>query len=103
MLEVVPMHVRRERNEILQRLSENKRRNFYREHLGQSREVLLEPSKREGFLQGFTDNYIKVMMPEKGHKVNTLALMTLGDYHAESNTMHGADKGQLRTTVPTPA
>ena len=38
----VPMHVRRERNEMLRILSEKKKRFFYNEHLGSCRKVLFE-------------------------------------------------------------
>jgi threonylcarbamoyladenosine tRNA methylthiotransferase MtaB len=57
---VVPMHVRRERNEMLRILSEKKRRHFYSQYLGQIREVLFENHKNTSLLTGFTDNYIKI-------------------------------------------
>jgi threonylcarbamoyladenosine tRNA methylthiotransferase MtaB len=57
---VVPMHVRRERNEMLRILSEKKRRHFYSQYLGQTREVLFENHKNTSLLTGFTDNYIKI-------------------------------------------
>jgi threonylcarbamoyladenosine tRNA methylthiotransferase MtaB len=57
---VVPMHVRRERNEMLRILSEKKRRHFYSQYLGQTREVLFENHKNSTLLTGFTDNYIKI-------------------------------------------
>jgi threonylcarbamoyladenosine tRNA methylthiotransferase MtaB len=57
---VVPMHVRRERNEMLRILSEKKRRHFYNQFLGQTREVLFENHKNATLLTGFTDNYIKI-------------------------------------------
>jgi threonylcarbamoyladenosine tRNA methylthiotransferase MtaB len=59
----VPMHKRRERNEMLRILSEKKRRAFYQQFMGEKRPVLFEKSKRTGFLTGFTDNYIKIEMP----------------------------------------
>ncbi|MEZ4985312.1 MAG: tRNA (N(6)-L-threonylcarbamoyladenosine(37)-C(2))-methylthiotransferase MtaB [Saprospiraceae bacterium] len=57
---VVPMAERKRRNEILQLLSEKKRRAFYQRHIGETRPVLLEKGNRDGFLSGFTDNYIKI-------------------------------------------
>lgn len=63
MNDAVPMNVRRKRNEILRSLSEKKRRAFYRKHLYTAREVLFEPSGKEGVMSGFTDNYIKIEMP----------------------------------------
>lgn len=61
--EVVPMEVRHKRSKQLQILSEKKRRYFYNRFLGQEMEVLLESENHDGFLNGFTDNYIKVVVP----------------------------------------
>ena len=60
----VPMHKRRERNEMLLILSEKKRHAFYQQFLGQTREVLFEKHKNPKFLTGFTDNYIKIELPK---------------------------------------
>jgi threonylcarbamoyladenosine tRNA methylthiotransferase MtaB len=68
----VPMKERRTRNEMLRILSEKKKRAFYREHLGEIRSVLLEKSNKSGFLSGFTDNYIKIQVPENEGFVNTM-------------------------------
>ncbi len=69
---VVPLNERRRRNEMLTILSEKKRRYFYTRHLGQVREVLVEQSKTEGLLSGFTDNYIRVTFPGEARLVNRL-------------------------------
>lgn len=59
----VPMQERRRRNEMFKILSEKKRRHFYQQHLSETRPVLIEKSKKEGFVTGFTDNYIKIEAP----------------------------------------
>lgn len=64
MPEVVPMHVRRERNEMLRILSEKKRRAFYQPFIGTMRKVLFENHKNPNLLTGFTDNYLKVELPK---------------------------------------
>jgi threonylcarbamoyladenosine tRNA methylthiotransferase MtaB len=56
----VPMHIRRERNEMLRILSEKKRRAFYAQFIGTTRDVLFENHKNASLLTGFTDNYIKI-------------------------------------------
>jgi threonylcarbamoyladenosine tRNA methylthiotransferase MtaB len=56
------MHKRRERNEMLRILSEKKRRAFYNNYIGQTREVLFENHKDARFLTGFTDNYVKIVL-----------------------------------------
>ena len=63
MTDQVPMHVRRQRNEMLRILSDKKKRAFYEQHLNTTRQVLFEESKKDGFMTGFTDNYIKVETP----------------------------------------
>ncbi len=59
----VPMQERKRRNEMFNILSEKKRRYFYQQHLSETRPVLIEKSKKEGFVTGFTDNYIKIEAP----------------------------------------
>lgn len=60
---VVPVQVRKQRNKMLRILSEKKLRDFYSRHLGKSYPVLLESEMKEGLMQGFTPNYIKVRIP----------------------------------------
>lgn len=68
---------RRRRNKMLTILSEKKRRYFYEQHLGSNREVLLEQSKEEGKMSGFTDNYMRVELPLQEGLLNTLAPVQL--------------------------
>ena len=56
----VPMDKRRERSKILHLLSDRKKRAFYETQIGQKRQVLFEQEENEGFLYGFTENYVKV-------------------------------------------
>jgi len=58
--DVIPTEVRRKRNRMLKILSEKKLRNFYEQHIGTERIVLFESGNKDGFLYGYTDNYIKV-------------------------------------------
>lgn len=72
MPEVVPVEERRRRNEMLTILSEKKRLHFYRNHLGETRDVLFEASKEKGKMSGFTDNYIRIEMPLDEAMINTI-------------------------------
>lgn len=58
--EIIPIEERRRRNEMLRILSEKKRNAFYEQHLNSIRTVLFESENDEGYMHGFTDNYIKV-------------------------------------------
>lgn len=81
--EVVPVNVRRQRNEALRNLSIKKKQAFYQSHLGTGRLVLFEKSKKEGLMTGFTDNYIKVELPYDIAKVNQIDDFTLGQLTPE--------------------
>ena len=68
---IVPMAIRKERNQQLRTLSNHLRRKFAGSFLGQSRQVLLEKSKKKGRWTGFTDNYLKVDLPQNNsHQLN---------------------------------
>lgn len=60
----VDMGERRRRNEMLRILSTKKKRAFYEQFVGQEKPVLIEHSKEDDMVTGFTDNYIKVSLPE---------------------------------------
>lgn len=52
--------VRADRSKMLHILSEKKRRAFYGTQLGKSAEILFEGDHKNGFMHGFTRNYVKV-------------------------------------------
>lgn len=68
----VPMNIRHKRSKMLRGLSVKKRRAFYESQLGQTKTVLFESENREGYIQGFTENYVKVKTPWNPELVNTL-------------------------------
>jgi len=74
---VVPNQQRAERSKMLHILSEKKRINFYRNHLGESREVLFEESEPNGIMNGFTDNYIKISAKYDPLLINELKVVHL--------------------------
>ncbi len=68
----VPLKVRGKRSKMLRGLSVKKRRAFYESQLGTTRTVLFEGENKEGYIHGFTENYVKVKSPWKPDLVNTL-------------------------------
>lgn len=60
---VVPMNVRHERNKILRNISYTKMQHFTEKHIGETRKVLFEGHNKNGTMEGYTDNYIKVTTP----------------------------------------
>lgn len=61
MKEVVPVKVRGQRTTMLRGLSEKKKRAFYESQLGKTRPVLFEHDVKNGKMEGYTDNYIRVV------------------------------------------
>lgn len=68
----VPMEVRRERSKQLHLLSERKKQAFYQTQIGQTKKVLFEQEENEGFLYGFTENYVKVKTPFTPELINQI-------------------------------
>lgn len=68
----VPANVRAKRSKMLRGLSVKKRRAFYESQIGTNRTVLFEGENKEGYIHGFTENYVKVKAPWNPELVNTL-------------------------------
>ena len=52
--------IRNKRSKMLRILSAKKKRNFYEKNIGTIRTVLFENQNKNGYIQGYTENYIKV-------------------------------------------
>lgn len=74
---IVPKKVRAKRSKMLRGLSAKKRRAFYETQIGSTRTVLFEGENKEGYIQGFTENYVKVKAPWNPELVNTLQQVEL--------------------------
>ncbi len=69
---VVPMNVRHERNKTLRNLSYMKMQYFIGQHTGQTRNVLFENHKKNGMMEGYTDNYIRITTPYRSEWANEI-------------------------------
>ena len=74
---IVPKKIRAKRSKMLRGLSAKKRRSFYESQLGNTLTVLFENENKEGYIQGFTENYVKVKTPWNPELINTLHEVTL--------------------------
>ncbi len=74
---VVPKKTRAKRSKMLRGLSVKKRRAFYEAQLGNTVTVLFENENKEGYINGFTENYVKVKTPWNPELINTLHTITL--------------------------
>ena len=68
----VAKNIRSKRSKMLRGLSVKKRRAFYEGQIGTDRTVLFENENKEGYIHGFTENYVKVKTPWNPELVNTL-------------------------------
>ena len=59
----VDSKTRHKRSKLLRGLSAKKRHAFYQSQLGKTKTVLFESENKSGYIQGFTENYVKVRMP----------------------------------------
>jgi threonylcarbamoyladenosine tRNA methylthiotransferase MtaB len=80
---VVPMKVRNERSKMLRSLSEKKKRAFYEENLGREEVVLFEKDIHDGLMEGFTDNYVRVVAKYDPILINELKKVKLSNLNAE--------------------
>jgi threonylcarbamoyladenosine tRNA methylthiotransferase MtaB len=71
--EVVPMETRNKRSKMLHILSEKKKRAFYESQISKPETVLFEADEEEGFMYGFTSNYVKVKTKFDDSMINQLA------------------------------
>lgn len=69
---VVPVHTRNERNKQLRNLSYMKQQYFQQQHTGNFRKVLFEGQSKNGMMEGYTDNYIRINTPFRAEWVNEL-------------------------------
>jgi threonylcarbamoyladenosine tRNA methylthiotransferase MtaB len=74
---VVPIHIRNERNKILRNLSYEKMMEFTNKHIGEKRIVLFESVNKNGMMEGYTDNYIKISAPYKAEWENEIVEWTV--------------------------
>ncbi|MGB0376350.1 MAG: tRNA (N(6)-L-threonylcarbamoyladenosine(37)-C(2))-methylthiotransferase MtaB [Flavobacteriaceae bacterium] len=59
-LEGVPKPIRQKRSKMLRGLSVKKRRAFYESQLGKTKTILFEKENKQGFIEGYTENYVRV-------------------------------------------
>ena len=77
----VDKYKRSERSKILRMLSSKLQRNFYLKSLGTTKNVLFEQEDKNGFLFGFTENYIKIKVPFNKTLSKTQQEVCITDYN----------------------
>jgi threonylcarbamoyladenosine tRNA methylthiotransferase MtaB len=75
----VPKKVRQKRSKMLRGLSAKKQYAFYESQLQQTKTILFEAENKAGYIQGFTENYVKVRMPWDPALQNQMIQATLSE------------------------
>lgn len=89
---VVSHDVKHERSQRLLALSDRKTRAFYASYVGTSRPVLLEHAPASRPMHGFTDNYIRVELPNHPLLDNTIQTVHLKDLNRKGDALIGEIK-----------
>ena len=80
---IVPTTVRNKRSKMLRALSVKKRRAFYESQLGKTVTVLFEGENKEGYITGFSENYVSVRAPWNPEWINTIKRVKLKEIDDE--------------------
>ena len=81
----VPIPERKRRSDIMHRISDRKKQAFYTAEHGTQHEVLWEGDMHEGYMGGWTDNYIRVRQPFNANIVNEITPVTLSPDNIDIN------------------
>ena len=79
---VIPELIRKKRSNILRELSLKKRKYFYQSQIGKKLNILFESENKNGFIEGYTENYIKVRdywNPNKTNTIQNRALLSIDE------------------------
>ncbi len=74
---VVPKNVRHKRSKMLRALSVKKKRAFYESQVGKEKTVIFEADNKDGFMHGFTENYVKVKTEWNPNLINEIRKVKL--------------------------
>jgi len=92
---VVPLEIRKQRNKMLRILSAKKLRCFYEQNIGKTFTALLEQENKNGYIHGFTENYIKVQIPFSPELINTSVQVKISGF-AEDGSMQTEENLKLQ-------
>lgn len=82
----VTVEEKKYRSKVLRNLSEKKKRAFYEKNIGLTKEVLFENKNINGFIYGFSENYIKVKSKFKNNLLNQIHQVKINTIDTEHIT-----------------
>ncbi|MCD4678868.1 MAG: tRNA (N(6)-L-threonylcarbamoyladenosine(37)-C(2))-methylthiotransferase MtaB, partial [Bacteroidales bacterium] len=80
----VPTEIIKSRSKSLHKLSTEKKLEFYRNNIMQESKVLFESKLEDGYIYGFTENYIRVKTPFKQELINNIISVKLDNLDEEN-------------------
>ena len=81
----VQSRISTERVSRLEELSDRLHKQFAEKYLGSVRTALFESTEHDGMMYGYTDNYLRVVVPYDASKVNTITAVRLKAFDSEGN------------------
>ena len=81
----VQSRISTERVSRLEELSDRLHKQFTEKYLGGIRTALFESTEHDGMMYGYTDNYLRVVVPYDASKVNTITAVRLKAFDSEGN------------------
>lgn len=93
--EVVSISERKKRSKMLHTLSAKKKHLFYEQQINNSFQVLFEHEIKDGYIEGFTENYLRVRAPWNPELANQLV-----EVHVDRIDEEGFARGTIKTLHP---
>lgn len=78
---------RKRRNNMLRILSEKKKHEFYKRMIGTHSKVLYEADEKEGFMFGWTSNYVRVTRPFDSNLINQFHEEEIKGFDGKNSTV----------------
>ena len=85
----VSLNERKRRSNVLHALSEKKTKAFYQSQVGNTYPILWESRHNGEFMVGFSSNYVKAERPYDKKLVNTIQIVTLGEWNDDKSALIG--------------
>ncbi|MBN2890707.1 MAG: tRNA (N(6)-L-threonylcarbamoyladenosine(37)-C(2))-methylthiotransferase MtaB [Bacteroidales bacterium] len=82
--EKIPSEWIKEREKKLEELSKQKHNDFYKKYLNTSQKVLFEAGNKNGFISGFTENYIQVEVKYDKELENSIKQVKLNSFNGKT-------------------
>ena len=79
----VEANVRAKRSKLLRLLSSRKKATFYKRNIGSIQDVLFESEEKDGFIEGFSSNYIRFRRPWDPNLIGTIVKSIFIDIDSE--------------------